>query len=170
MSTTGRDVRQGSRLGLIAYVAVAAFYAVFDILAARGALFTVNMLGQSVFNGLRDPSVLQGPVALDGQAIFWYNAIHLMASLVIGVIVMRFIGIAEQSPSLLWPICAVLAAGYAVTILAVGWLTPHIRHVLPWWSIGAANAAAVVAGGMYVLRQRPGLFGGPTPGQLRGVA
>ena len=35
------------------------FYAAFDVLAARGTLYTVNLLGMAVFKGLRDPSVLR---------------------------------------------------------------------------------------------------------------
>lgn len=170
MSTEGRDTRQGLVLGFIAYAAVALFYSIFDVLAARGTLFTVNMLGLSVFRGMRDASVLTGPVPVDSQAVFLYNALHLVLSLLIGLVVMRFVAQAERRPSQAWQMYAFIAAGYVVTILAVGYLTPHIRHVLPWWSIVAANSAAVVAGAAYVLRARPGLFGQPIGTPANGIA
>src|SRR5512133_2531913 len=61
MTTGSRWLRDGVIVGLIAYAAVAVFYSVFDVLASRGTLFTVNVLGQALFKGLRDPSVLQFP-------------------------------------------------------------------------------------------------------------
>ena len=59
MATVGRTIRQGVIVGLIAFASVAMFYAAFDVLAARGTLYTVNLLGMAVFKGLRDPSVLR---------------------------------------------------------------------------------------------------------------
>ena len=76
MTAARSSFKDGVIVGLIAYAAVAAFYAAFDLLAARGTLFTVNVLGQAVFRGLRDPSVLQLPMATDMSAVFWYNAVH----------------------------------------------------------------------------------------------
>jgi hypothetical protein len=74
-------------VGLIAYAVVATFYAVFDLLAARGTRYTVDLLGKAMFRGLRDPSILQFPLALDSGAILWYNSFHLVISLAIGVVV-----------------------------------------------------------------------------------
>ena len=42
-------MREGLVVGFIAYVAVAVFSAMFDLLAARRALFSVNLLGKTVF-------------------------------------------------------------------------------------------------------------------------
>ena len=61
MSTTGRTIRDGIAVGLIGYATVAVFYSLFDVLAARDALHTVNVLGQALFRGLRDPAILQFP-------------------------------------------------------------------------------------------------------------
>ena len=69
MTTGKRTVREGLVVGIIGYAAVAVFYAVFDFLAARGGLYTVNLLGRAVFRGLRDPAVLQLPLPADPGAI-----------------------------------------------------------------------------------------------------
>jgi hypothetical protein len=157
MTTSADDRRDGIVVGLLAYVAVAVFYSIFDFLAARGPLFTVNWLGKALFRGLRDPSVLQAPLGTDWGGVFSYNAFHLAASLVIGLVVVRLVSLAEQGrvhpPAILF----VIVAGFATTILAAGWLSAPIRSVLPWWSIVAANAAAVIAGAFYLMKRRPGV-------------
>ncbi len=98
MTTGSRTLRDGVVLGLIAYAAVAVFYAAFDVLAARGTLHTVDLLGKATFRGLRDPAVLQLPMKLDPTAIFLYNAVPLVASLAIGCVVAWLIHQAEPRP------------------------------------------------------------------------
>jgi hypothetical protein len=151
--------REGLVVGLTAYAAVALFYSGFDLLAARGTLYTVNLLGLAVFRGLRDPAILQLPVRLDWAAMFWYNALHLVASLAIGFIVVRLVVQAERFPPQGRAMLFVLIAGFVLTVLAVGWLTTAMRPLLPWWSIVTANAVAVLLAGLYLLRRHPGIWG-----------
>jgi hypothetical protein len=54
MVPASRTMREGIVVGLIAYASVAVFYSAFDLLAARGTLYTVDLLGKAVFRGLRD--------------------------------------------------------------------------------------------------------------------
>lgn len=158
MTPVSRPLREGLVVGFVAYAAVAVFYAAFDLLAARGALYTVNLLGQAVFRGIRDPAVIQLPVPLDTGAIFTYNALHLFVSLAIGVIVVQLVARAERKPAQGRLMLAVIVAGFVVTILAVGFLTRSIRPVLPWWSIVVANALAVLLAASYLLRRHPGIW------------
>lgn len=155
MARENRTLRDGVVIGLIAYAAVAAFYAMFDVLAARGTLYTVDLLGKAVFRGLRDPAALQLPMVPDFTAIFLYNGLHLVASLAIGWIVAWLIAQAESRPRLAYLFLAVIVGGYVVTILLVGGLTGPIRSLLPWWSIVVANSAAVALAGSYLLWKRP---------------
>jgi hypothetical protein len=150
-----RAIREGLIVGFIAYVAVAVFYGVFDLLAARGLFFTVDLLGKALFRGLRDPALLQYPVSLDPAAIFWYNGFHLVSSLAIGLVVTSLLLRAEQRPAETRVISAVIGAGFVVTVLAVGVLTGSIRPLLPWWSIVVANSLATAAAAVYVLRRHP---------------
>lgn len=163
MASLRRDTRDGLVVGLIAYAAVAAFYSAFDFLAARGTLYTVNLLGQAAFRGLRDPGVLYTPMALDFTAVFLYNGLHLLLSLAIGLVVMRFVGLAEGRPALAWPMLLLIVAGFVVTIVGVGMLSTPIRPVLPWWSIVVANTLAVALAAVYVMRRRPGVLGRLVP-------
>ena len=149
--------RQGVVVGLIAYASVAVFYSIFDFLAARRPLYTVDLLGQSVFRGLRDPAVLQYPIRLDLGAIFLYNGLHLLVSLAIGLFVVRLIAMAEENPRLARSVLLVIVAGFVLTVLVVGLLTSGIRPLLPRWSIVVANGLATGLAGLYLLRTRPGL-------------
>ncbi|MGH7668167.1 MAG: hypothetical protein ACRENQ_01640 [Gemmatimonadaceae bacterium] len=158
MTTARRTVRDGIVVGLIGYVSVAAWYSVFDLLAARRTLYTVNLLGEAVFRGLRDPGVLQYPIHLDMPAIFLYNALHLVIALAVGLIVTRLVAQAEQHPAQAPAILFTIIAGFVVTVLGVGVLTGPMRSVLPWWSIVLANALASLLAGAYLLRARPGTW------------
>jgi hypothetical protein len=151
--------REGVVVGLIASVSVAVFYAAFDVLAARGPLYTVNVMGRALFRELRHPSVLMLPLSLDWSAIVMYSVLHLLLSLGIGLTVVWLVSLAERSPSGSLPALAVIAGGFVVTILVVGYLSQPIRPVLPWWSIVVANSLSVVVAGTYLLRRHPGLWG-----------
>lgn len=153
-----RTLRQGLIVGLIAYAAVALFYIAFDFLAARGMLFTVDMLGKAAFRGLRDPAVLMLPGQLDPSGIFMYNALHLVLSLAIGVIVTTIVDQADRHPSIAPLLLVVIVAGGVATVFVVGYLTQGARAVLPWSSIVAANVLASLVAGLYLLWQRPGLW------------
>ena len=82
---------------------------------------------------------------------------HLVLSLAIGLIVVRLVAHAERQPSQARLVLGVIVAGFALTILAVGWLTSAMRPVLPWGSMVVANALAVVLAGSYLARTRPGI-------------
>lgn len=159
MSNENRWLRDGVRVGLVAYAAVAVFYSAFDLLASRGVFFTVNLLGRALFRGLRDPAVLQFPVSLDLPAAFLYNALHLAASLSIGLIVLGLVEQAEREPRQARLVTVLIAAGFVATIAGVGLLTEPLRALVPWWSVVAANVFATVSAAFSLLRQRPGLFG-----------
>lgn len=152
-------VRDGLVMGLIASVAVAVFYAIFDFFAARGVFYTVNLLGRALFEGLRDPSVLLLPVQRDMHGIFLYSVVHLAAALAIGLVVAGLVTYGEKHGRHAPWMVAIIVAGFVVTIVAVGVLTAPFRDLLPWWSVIAANALAVVLAGLYLIRRRRGVFG-----------
>lgn len=156
--TETRWVRDGVTAGLIAYAAVIVFYTAFDLLAGRGAMFTVNLLGQGLFKGVRDPAILQFPIAVDMSVVFWYNLVHLVLSLCIGLFVLRLVEQAYRTPGRAGLMTGLILTGFAITIAVVGRITEPFREVLPWWSIVVANAAASACSGYYLLLRRPGLW------------
>jgi predicted exporter len=150
--------QEGVVVGVIASASVAVFYAAFDLLAARGPLYTVNVLGRALFRELRHPSVLMLPMSLDWGAILMYSLLHLLLSLGIGLTVVWLVSVAERASSGSLPALALIVAGFVATILVVGYLSASIRPVLPWWSIVVANSLSVALAGAYLLRRHPGLW------------
>jgi len=157
MAMTNRVVREGLVVGLIGFAAVALFYAAFDFLAARGFLFTVNLLGQAVFYGLRDPSVLQTPMAIDLTAVVLYTILHLVVALIIGLVVAWLAAQLEGPPAQTRLAVLVIVAGFFVTIFGIGMVSSPIKALLPWWSVVLANVLAVVVAGAYLLGRHPGM-------------
>ena len=157
MLAHNRKIRDGLAVGLIAYAAVALFYSAFDVLAARGTLYTVDLLGRALFEGLRDPSILMFPLERDATAILLYNAFHLVMSLGIGLVVTSLIEQAERHPSQAPLVVIMIIAGGVLTVFGVGYLTESMRRVLPWWSIMVANMLAALLAGLYLVRRHPGL-------------
>jgi len=158
MSAQQRSWREGLTVGLIAYASVAVFYAAFDLLAVRGGLYTVDVLGKAVFRGLRDPAVLMLPQLPDPGAIFLYNVLHLVLSLILGVVVTRLVLEAERRPERARQVLVAFVVGFVGTVLAVGLVTRPMRAALPWWSILAANTLAVLLAARYLLNRHPGLW------------
>lgn len=159
MAQAAEVKREWIGVGLIASVSVAAFYALFDVLAARGPLYTINLLGKALFRGVRDPAILQLPVPRDVGAMLLYTGFHLALSLVIALIVTNFLSHAERHPDRAGRMLLLIVAGFVVTIFAVGALTGTIRPLLPWWSIVVANGLAVGCAGAWLLTRHPGLGG-----------
>lgn len=156
MFSNRSTLRYGLIVGLIAYAAVAAFYSMLDLLAARGGLFTVNMLGRAMFRDVRDPAVLLFPTRLDVVAIFWYNALHLVVALAIGVVATALVRQASRHSARAPLVLSALVAGGVITIATVTLLTEPIRPVLPWWSIVVANVLAAGLAGTYLLLRASG--------------
>jgi hypothetical protein len=154
---TARPVREGLVVGLIGFLSVAGFYAAFDFLAARGFLFTVNLIGRAVFRGLRDPSALAAPVATDVTAVVLYSLLHLLVSLAIGLVVAWLVGQLEGPAEQARLAFIVLVAGFFVTVFGIGMVSSPVRDLLPWWSVVLANTLSVVVAGSYLLRRHPGL-------------
>jgi len=155
MSAVSRWIREGCITGLIAYVSVAVFYAVFDLVGANGLLFTVNQLGQFMLRGPAALAFDAGITPISLSAILAYSAVHLVASLAIGVLVCRLVFEAELQPAQAQTALLFIVAGFAGTIAMVGIVSAPIREVLPWWSIMSANALAVLVAGSVMIRRHP---------------
>lgn len=158
MTAPNRPIYDGLVVGLIAYAAVAVLYGVFDLLAARGALYTVNQLGLALVRGVRDTGQVGMPIPLDYAAIALYNALHLFASLAIGFVVTGLVAHSLERPARAPTILVVLIAGFVGTVALIGVVTIPMRPVLPWWSIILANTLAVMVAARYVIRRFPSAF------------
>lgn len=155
MARPPHPLREGLVVGLIAYAGVAVFYAFFDLLAGRGMLFTVNLLGLAVFHRSRLPADAQAALPLDVMAALQYSTLHLVISLAIGVAVTGLVRLAERREVPAPIILVAIIAGFDLTIIVVGMLTISLRPAFPWWSIFGANTLAAVLAAWYLTRRRP---------------
>ena len=158
MARSGSMVREGLTVGLIGFAAVAAFYTVFDILAGQGWFFTLNLLGQVLFRGVRDPAVLQLPMPLDVGAMTAYNFLHLFVSLAVGLFVAWLVDLVEESPHRGYATLGILLMGYLATVAAVALFARDVAPLLPLWSVVTVNTLAALGGGVYLWRAHPGLW------------
>lgn len=158
MARTGRTVREGLTLGLIGFAAVAVFYTVFDILAGQGWFFTLNLMGQVLFRGVRDAAVLQLPMPLDVGAMAGYNFLHLSVSLAVGLFVAWLVDLAEENPRRGYAALAIMLAGYLATVVAVALFARDVAPLLPLWSVVTVNTLAACGGGLYLWSAHPGLW------------
>lgn len=145
-------------MGLIAYAAVAVFYTGFDVLAVREPLYTVDLLGKIAFRGVRDVAGGDVPFQPDHAAIFLYNGLHLVISLVVGLGVAWLVGRAERHVEDAYLCLFALVGGFASIIVVAGVITAPVRPLLPHWSIVSANAYAGALAALYLLWRRPGVW------------
>lgn len=151
-------VREGMLLGLVGYAAVAAFFAFFDLLAGRGPIFTLDLMGKVVFRGARDPAILQLPMSADVGAMVAYNFLHLGLALMVGLFVAWLVARVEERPERGVIAVVLLMAGYLVTISAVRALTLGLGPLLPFWSIVIANTLVALGGIAFLWHRHPGLW------------
>jgi len=150
-------VREGVVVGLIGFVAVALFYMLFDLLAGQGFLFTLNLLGKVLFRGVRDPAILQLPIARDVGAMAAYNFLHLAVSLAVGLFVAWLVDLVEENPGRGRSVLLVMVGGYLATVAALAVFARGIA-LLPLWSIVSVNTLAALGGGLYLWRAHPALW------------
>lgn len=159
MPRTGSPVREGVVVGLIGFTAVAVFYTLFDLLAGQGFGFTLNLMGEVVFRGVRDPSVLQLPMERDMGAMAAYNFLHLFLSLGVGGFVAWLVDRVEENPRVGYSALLIMVAGYGLTVAAVAMVAREIGPLLPFWTIVTVNTLAAAGGGVYLWRSHPDLWG-----------
>lgn len=158
MGRSGSVVREGVVVGLIGFAAVALFYTALDVLAGQGWFFTLNLMGQVLFRGVRDPAVLQLPMPLDLGAMMAYNALHLLVSLAVGLFVAWLVDLVEESPHRGYAALGILLVGYVATVAAVALFARDVAPLLPLWSVVTVNTLAALGGGTYLWRVHPDLW------------
>jgi len=134
-------VREGIVAGLIGAALVALWFLAFDALQGR-PLYTPALLGSAVFEGLRDPRLLE----INLGVIFGYTVLHGAAFIAFGILCAVLIVAAEREPSLTWAFVA-LFVSFEVFFLALDRvLAESVLGALVWWAILVGNLLA--AGGM----------------------
>jgi len=154
MSSREHTVRDGLLVGLIAYGSVILVYTALDLVAARGPLFTVNLLGHAVLAGAAAVGV-DAATPVDVGAVALFSGVHLVLSLAIGVVVLQLIAFAEREQRQALVVVLALVSGFAITVAVVGWWSAPFREQFSWASIILANVVAVLLSVLFIVRRRP---------------
>jgi hypothetical protein len=138
--TTRRALKEGVIAGLILYASVAAFFLVVNLAAGRPPFLTAALLGGALFGGLRDPAQL----ALEPGWIVSYNAVHLVASLVLGLGASLVVALIDSHRMAWYGFFFLFVATFVMSLLLLGVLTVELAGVLRWHSVVTGHLAGGV--------------------------
>lgn len=150
----GQMLVQGLVAGLLGYATVAIFFVVENLIAGRSPLYTAAVLGQTMFYG----GLESGRVAIEPGPILAYNGVHMVASVIVGLVASWLVFETERHHPLWYFLFFVFLAGFIYSLVAIGILGAEIANAIEWWSVAVANLAWVLAMGAYLLVMHRGLL------------
>jgi len=143
---------QGLIAGLIGYAVFAAYFLIVNVVAGRPALHTVGALGSALF-GMGDPA---SPTP-DLAAALAYNALHLVASVIMGSVASFLFFQLEQRPAAWYVILFLFIAGLLYSVAVGGIVAREIVGVVTWPHVVIVNLLAAFLAGQYLWRSHPRL-------------
>lgn len=156
--STDRIWKEGLAAGLLGYAAVVALFLVWNLAVGRPAFYTPAALGGAIFFGLREGA----EVAIEPGPVIAYNGLHMLLSMLLGVISAFVVVEAERHRDLWYAAFFVFLSLGLYLVLLVGVFAVEVAHVLSW----PAVVAGTLAGGGATLgylwtahRGLPGLVG-----------
>ena len=154
MSTERQEtIWHGVIVGLIGYATVALGVSISDVLQGRSFFYTVSLLGEWLFYGLRDPA----QVTVWPGAVFAYNGLHLVVFIAFGLLASWLATVSERGP-LFWYAALVMYVFVLVHMFAtVQLMTQPMRSVIPTWQVWLPSIAAAVTMSTYLLWLHPQL-------------
>ena len=144
-------VGEGTDVGLIGGLAVAAWFLVLDTLAGH-PFQTPSLLGQMVILGDRTPD----PGQLAFGAILLYTAFHFIVFGFIGMGLVALVHWGIENPVVRY---ALLPVFLVFEILFWGFLmilSERTHELFPLWAVVTANTLAAVSMAAYLWRRHPG--------------
>ncbi len=141
LGSLARVLREGVAAGLIGAALVAVWFLVFDALQGR-PFYTPALLGSAVFEGLRDPQLLQMSLGV----VLGYTVLHGVAFIAFGILCAILIIAAEREPSLTWAFIALFACFEVFFFTLDRIFAESVLGAVVWWAILVGNLLA--AGGM----------------------
>jgi len=147
-----RIALEGFVAGLIGAAAVALWFLLMDAINGR-PFFTPAMLGGAVFQGVRDPALVE----IAFPTIIMYSMLHVVAFIVVGAIAAALVAEAEEFTTLLWPLLVLFVVfefGFYVVVATL--LTP-LLSALAWTNVAIGNLIAASGMGFYLWRVHPKL-------------
>lgn len=141
-----RLIADGLAAGLIGYALVVGFFVVVNLLAGRPAFHTAALIGEALFNGLRDPAA----VTLAAGPIIAFNGVHLLAYLLFGFFAAFLVYETELHPEF-WYLTFFLFLGAAVlSYAAVLAVMALIGNPIATWAVVAGSLLAAAGMAAYL--------------------
>lgn len=147
-STRG-TLYQGLVAGLIGYVTVAGFFVILNLVSGRPALYTAGVLGA--------PLVGTDPAATEAAAVIAFNGLHMIASMVMGMIAALLVFETELHPRAWFAFFFIAVAGFLFTSVVGGVVASEMANAAPWWAVIVANLLAAGLSIRYLLSRHPWL-------------
>lgn len=135
-----RLIADGLAAGLIGYALVVAFFVVVNVAVGRSPFYTAALMGEALFEGLRDPAA----VTLAAGPVLAFNGIHLAAYLLFGFFAAWLVYETELHPEF-WYLAFFMFLGAAVLSYAAGLaVMALVGNPLSTWTIVTASLLAAV--------------------------
>lgn len=143
----------GLACGFVGYGVVAVVVSVIDLASGRSPFFTVSMLGESVYYGLRDPA----KVTVWPGAVYAYNGLHLVTFIALGAIASWLAAFAERGPEYWYGALVLFLLAVLHVFGVILYMTEGLRSAISAVTIAVATIAAAAAMVAFLVHQRPRL-------------
>jgi hypothetical protein len=144
-------VGEGTDVGLIGGLAVAAWFLVLDSIAGH-PFQTPSLLGQMVLLGDRRPDP-----ALAFGAILLYTAVHFIVFALIGIGLVALVHWAVDNSVVRYALLPVFLVFEVLFYGVLSVFSERTQALFPFWAVLSANTLAAVAMGVYLWRRHPAL-------------
>ena len=135
----GPVILEGVVAGVIGAALVAAWFLAFDALQGR-PLYTPALLGAAVFEGLKDPRLLE----ISPQVVLGYTVLHGAVFVAFGILCAVLIVAAEREPSLTWAFLALFVCFEVFFLVLDRVFAESALGALVWWAILVGNLLAAL--------------------------
>lgn len=142
---TNRAWKEGAVAGVLAYVAVAAFFALLNVALGHSPFETAFLMGEAMGAGAPGPNAEIG-------IILAANGLHLLVSLVVGLAAAFLLLELEHHHGLWYAVLMAFLGGFFLSIVVVGVLGAEVTAVVTWPQVAAANTVAALVVGVYLWR------------------
>jgi hypothetical protein len=140
-----RAWKEGAVAGVLAYVSVAALFALINVAFGRSPFDTAFLVGQALGAGAPGPNADIG-IILAG------NGLHLLISLAVGIAAAFLMLELEHHHGLWYAILLAFLGGFFLSIVVAGMLAVELADIVTWPQIAVANSLGALVIGAYLWR------------------
>ena len=149
-----RVYQDGIVAGILAAVAVALWFLIFDTIRGR-PLYTPSVLGTALFSRGAFGSIESTPVSTDMVVMFTW--VHGLVFAALGGVAAKLLAVAERAPQLGFGIILLFVIFEACFSMAAYLIAAPVLHALTWPAVVIANLLAAGVMAAYLWWRHPAL-------------